>query len=115
MAVQIVSDFYNLFPNKLTLVFTIASIVLIAVGNALFRRYKVNNMSRSKYSCGPTQINVVHLIILSCCYLLICSTFNDVPKFPDRLPRFRYLEAPRSLSSHLNVFHDINRSNAKNI
>ncbi|XP_046655352.1 cytochrome P450 4c3-like [Daphnia pulicaria] len=55
MAVQIVSDFYNLFPNKLTLVFTIGSIVLVAVGNALFRRYKYVQRC-SKVPGPPTQI-----------------------------------------------------------
>lgn len=87
MAVQIVSDFYNLFPNKLTLVFTIGSIVLVAVGNALFRRYKVNNMQSSKYGYGPKIINHYHFpyFIFDLQYVQRCS---KVPGPPTQIPLF---------------------------
>lgn len=87
MSVQIVSDFYNLFPNKLTLVFTIGSIVLVAVGNALFRRYKVNNMQSSKYAYGPTIINhyLFPYFIFDVQYVQRCS---KVPGPPTQIPLF---------------------------
>lgn len=40
MAIEQVSDLNHFIPNKLTLVFSVACAVLVAVGNALLRRYK---------------------------------------------------------------------------
>lgn len=94
MAIEQVSDLNHLIPNKLTLVFSVACAVLVAVGNALLRRYKVKQKQ-----------NYVILFNFNFFFVVTCSIANDAIKYPDRLLSSRFSGALPNFFFHRKVFN----------